>query len=72
MSKMNNHAATVKHLVREIFHAHFINKTELCRIMGIGVSTLRSWEAGDAKPTKASIKFLELILKEGWNADSTE
>ena len=69
---MNNHAATVKHLVREIFHTHFINKTELCGIMDIGVSTLRSWEAGDTKPAKASIKFLELILKEGWNADSTK
>lgn len=55
----------VKHLVREIFHTHFLNKSDICRIMDIGVSTLRSWEAGDAKPTKASIKFLELILKEG-------
>lgn len=55
----------VKHLVREIFHTHFLNKSDICKIMDIGVSTLRSWESGDAKPNKASIKFLELILKEG-------
>lgn len=72
MSKMNKQAATVKHLVREIWHTHHIKKYEICRIMKKGVSTLRSWESGEHKPSHADIKFLELILKDGWDADSTK
>lgn len=60
-------ALKVRHLVREIYHTHFLNKTEICRAMDIGVSTLRSWESGRHKPSLADIRFLESILSGGKN-----